>query len=180
HSSPSVHNFAFLGATAEENLAHQLTRFFDQFPRKCDAKSAPALDAETTYFVFIGINDCGSTAVDELEPIVESVLDALHDLYTKAGGRKFVIIDVPPINRSPSGGCSSATDSEDGAYCAWNETLREHALKFGNNSNKVAVHVFSAHQVLSEILDDPSEFEFSVNDPTDEGGAIWEDDLHLT
>ena len=51
----------------------------------------------------MGINDCGSTDADELEPIVESVFDAVHDLYVKAGARNFVLVDVPPIDRSPQG-----------------------------------------------------------------------------
>ena len=51
----------------------------------------------------LGINDCGRTSSDELEPIVEAIFDTLHDLYVKVGARNFVLIDVPPINRSPGG-----------------------------------------------------------------------------
>ena len=47
----------------------------------------------------LGINDCGRVFSDELEPIVEIILDTLHDLYTKFGARNFVLID-----RSPEGG----------------------------------------------------------------------------
>ena len=53
--------------------------------------------------MFFGINDCGSNDNDDLEPIVEGIGDALHDLYAKAGARNFVLVDVPPINRSPQG-----------------------------------------------------------------------------
>ncbi len=40
--------------------------------------------------------------------------------------------------------------------------------------------VFSAHQVLTDVLDDPLEYDFSEDDPVIEGGHIWEDGLHLT
>jgi len=52
----------------------------------------------------LGINDCGRTPSDELEPIVEVIFDTRHDLYAKFGARNFVLIDVPPIDRSPGGG----------------------------------------------------------------------------
>ena len=53
--------------------------------------------------VALGINDCGRTPSDELEPIVEGIFDTLHDLYVKFGARNFVLIDVLPIDRSPGG-----------------------------------------------------------------------------
>jgi hypothetical protein len=56
----------------------------------------------TTVF-YLGINDCGRTPSDDLEPIIEAVFDVLHDLYTKFSARNFVLIDVPPIDRSPGG-----------------------------------------------------------------------------
>ncbi len=40
--------------------------------------------------------------------------------------------------------------------------------------------LFSSHQVLEEVLEDPSEFDFGEDDPTTEEGRIWVDDLHLT
>lgn len=41
---------------------------------------------------------------DDLEEVVEKLfVDGLEDLYTKAGARKFLLIDVPPKDRSPSG-----------------------------------------------------------------------------
>lgn len=52
---------------------------------------------------YLGINDCGRMPSDDLEPIVEAVFDVLHGLYTKFFARNFVLIDVPPINRSPGG-----------------------------------------------------------------------------
>lgn len=53
--------------------------------------------------IFLGINDCGTSECDELDSVVEMIFDALHDLYVKVGARNFILIDVPPIDRSPEG-----------------------------------------------------------------------------
>ena len=62
----------------------------------------------------------------------------------------------------------------------WNENLQAQMTEFGTSSKEATTLLFSAHQVLSEVLDDPSEFDFGEDDPETEGGGIWEDDLHLT
>jgi len=43
------------------------------------------------------------TDADELEPIVEQIFEAMHDLYIKWKARSFLLIDVPPMHRSPGG-----------------------------------------------------------------------------
>ena len=60
---------------------------------------------------YLGINDCGRTSSDDLEPIVEAIFDVLHDLYTKSFARNFVLIDVPPIDRSPGGMVNSSVSA---------------------------------------------------------------------
>jgi hypothetical protein len=43
------------------------------------------------------------TSADELEDVVEILFDAMHELYVKAGARNFLLVDVPPLDRSPGG-----------------------------------------------------------------------------
>jgi len=62
----------------------------------------------------------------------------------------------------------------------WNDLLRAQTIEFGTSSKQATVLLFSSHQVLSEVLEHPSDFGFSEDDPATEGGGIWEDDLHLT
>ena len=115
-SPPRLYNFAFPGATAEDDLPGQFSLFKEGL---CDA----SLDGESTTYCawsqhdatkneahrclaivfYLGINDCGRTCSDDLEPIVEAIFDVLHSLYTKFFARNFVFIDVPPIDRSPTG-----------------------------------------------------------------------------
>jgi hypothetical protein len=43
------------------------------------------------------------TDADELEPIVEQNFDAMHVLYIQWKARSLLLIDVPPMQRSPGG-----------------------------------------------------------------------------
>ena len=141
--------------------------------------------------------DCGTTDTDDLEPIVETVVDALHDLYVKAGARNLVLIDVPPVDRSPQGArtrsaspralttacpavASDSTDAIAERVQTWNELLRAQAREFPAGSAHATVLLFSAHEVLTEVLDDPEAFDLDEDDPETEGGGFWEDDLHIT
>lgn len=111
-----AYNFAFPGATAEDDIPCQLSRFKEglrdtsldgEHTTYCmwsrdDVKNNYGAHSPAIVF-YLGINDCGRTPSDDLEPIVEAVFDVLHDLYTKFLARNFVLIDVPPIDRSPGG-----------------------------------------------------------------------------
>lgn len=39
----------------------------------------------------------------EIEAAVETVLEAIHELYVKASARHFLLIDLPPLERFPVG-----------------------------------------------------------------------------
>jgi len=91
---------------------------------------------------------------------VEAIFDTLHNLYVKIGARNFVLIDVPPIDRSPGGKgnlkCSSliepsySTEDIKDRIEAWNELLRSHAKEFAKGSKKATTLVFPSHQILTE------------------------------
>ncbi|KAF9793250.1 hypothetical protein BJ322DRAFT_1033723, partial [Thelephora terrestris] len=169
-----VLNFASPGATVEDDLHSQ----FSSFKRiLCEVP----LDGErTTYFFYLGINDCGRTHSDDLEPIVEVIFDTMHDLYTKFSAKNFVLIDVPPIDRSPGAVESSSVDDIEERVQTWNELLRTQANDFAKGSSNATVFMFSSHHVLSEVLDEPLDLDFTEDDPETEGGGIWADELHLT
>ena len=62
----------------------------------------------------------------------------------------------------------------------WNKLLRIQAKDFAEGSEKATIFVFSSHRVLTEVLDEPLDFDFVEEDLETEGGSIWTDDLHLT
>ncbi|KAI0074731.1 hypothetical protein K474DRAFT_1507171 [Panus rudis PR-1116 ss-1] len=180
-NSPQIHNLASPGATAQDDLVDQVSRLFALFPKKDSPNAKPRLNPDkTTYFVFIGINDCGSNDEDDLEPIIETIDDAVHDLYVKAGARNIILIDVPPIDRSPQAISTGISEEIGERVRRWNDLLQAQMAEFGTNSQEATILMFSSHQVLSDVLDDPSEYDLSEDDPEIEGGGIWADGLHLT
>ena len=62
----------------------------------------------------------------------------------------------------------------------WNELLQAQITEFGISSKEATTLLFSSHQVLTDVLGDPSEYDLGEDDPETEGGGIWADDLHLT
>lgn len=62
----------------------------------------------------------------------------------------------------------------------WNLLLRQGAEAFVCDAEKASVMVFSAQKVISDVLDDPLEFDFQEVDVEEAAGVIWEDGLHLT
>ncbi|KZT18339.1 carbohydrate esterase family 16 protein, partial [Neolentinus lepideus HHB14362 ss-1] len=130
--------------------------------------------------VFLGINDCGTTDSEELDSIVENIFDTLHHLYVRAGARNFVLFDIPPIDRSPQAIDSDSVQVIEDRVKTWNEVLQAQTTEFALSSKEATVMLFSSHQVLLDVLEDPLEYDFSEDDPTNEGGIIWVDDLPLT
>ncbi|KAG5730360.1 hypothetical protein E4T56_gene11624 [Termitomyces sp. T112] len=102
-SAPKVLNLASPGASAQDDLQSQLSRFLSTI------RKTQALDPDkTTYFIFLGINDLSLMDEDELDSVAELISDAMHDLYVKARARNFVVLDVPPVDFSPQGMCFSS------------------------------------------------------------------------
>jgi len=183
--SPLIHNFAIPGAFAKpedwapDHILAQMSRFFHGLSKEKAGDKTQTMDpSKTTYFVFIGINDCAN--YDELEDSVEAVSDALHNLYVKAGARNFVLLDVPPIDRSPQAVNTSSVEDMRNCVEIWNSLLQTQATEFGIAYKEATVLVFSSHQVLTGVLDGPSRYGFNDHEPTTECGGIWMDDLHLT
>ncbi|EAU88978.2 hypothetical protein CC1G_10674 [Coprinopsis cinerea okayama7 len=146
-SRPSVDNFARPGATAEHDLDTQVKRLFGKTP------SASSVDGESLIVAWFGINDCGTTDdADDLEQIVERIFDALHDLYVKWKGKNFLLIDVPPMHRSP-GGVDVGMDDE--RYIAWNEAFLSQAKEFAETAANASTYVVSAYRIIGDILDNP-------------------------
>ncbi|KAI0362691.1 hypothetical protein OH77DRAFT_1442517 [Trametes cingulata] len=178
-SNATIHNYAFSGATVEHDLAFELGQFFAEFPKKTSPTSVPALAPEsTTYVIYLGINDCGQTEEDELEPLMETLMDAAHDLYVKAGARNFIFIDVPPMGRFP--GALSMSYTLEQRVNVWNALLLSEAKKFAEETSSATVFVLSSHVVFSDILDDPEHYGFTEDDVNEEGSGIWVDELHAS
>ena len=122
-----VKSYAFPGATAEDDLQSQLSQFLASQDSSKDTDNSSGARVSTLYgmlsrrslliclnwiyncvvrtVLFIGINDVGSMPdEDDLEDMIgNTVMDAVHTLYVKAHARNFLLIDLPPMGRSPGG-----------------------------------------------------------------------------
>ncbi|KAH0836857.1 hypothetical protein J3R83DRAFT_8645 [Lanmaoa asiatica] len=122
-----VNNFAFPGATVEYDLDGQLTRFFDEFSKRIEPEKA-------TFIFFLGINDCGGIPGEDLSSLVEVLFDAIHKLCIDATARNFVLVDVPPTDRSPAGKSAGISTDIASRIKEWNDSLVAHASDFVCNS----------------------------------------------
>ena len=62
----------------------------------------------------------------------------------------------------------------------WNEHLHSCCKAFAESTPQASVATFSAHAVISDILDNPEEYDFTGDDVMEEGRNIWSDELHFT
>ncbi|KAF6763709.1 SGNH hydrolase-type esterase domain-containing protein [Ephemerocybe angulata] len=201
NSRPVVHNFAQGGDTVEDDLDSQLARLFKVLSPT--EKSEGKAMSKVLFVIWMGINDCGrmSTDVDDFPDIVEKIFDAMHKLYVKHSARAFLLIDVPPMHRSP-GGLELGMDEE--RYEQWNEELLSHAkTEYSGDKTEASVAVVSSYTIISDILDNPDKHgledsieEFKEEDSDEERDSddeeeedeeeddklkpMWEDDIHLS
>jgi hypothetical protein len=71
-------------------------------------------------------------------------------------------------------------------YYNWNQHVLEQATSFASSATLASIFVVSAHRIISDILDQPEEYnldnekEGSEESFGDESNAIWKDDIHLS
>ncbi|XP_006463807.1 hypothetical protein AGABI2DRAFT_75132 [Agaricus bisporus var. bisporus H97] len=178
---PKIHNFAVPGATADHVLKNQIRGFFREFSETNDGESDPPLNPdETTYFVYLGINDCGGRGDNVLNAITTKLFVTLRDLYVKAKARNFVLIDVPPFERTPQIIKLRWVDRVNRNVTVWNEHLRNKAAEFQSDMDDTTLLLFSSHAFFTDLLDVPSKHGFSEEDTEMPEGAVWFDELHPT
>ncbi|KAF8835822.1 hypothetical protein BDN67DRAFT_984357 [Paxillus ammoniavirescens] len=176
-STPAVNviNFAVPGATVENDLEDQLAQFFDRFPKK-----AKDLKHREVFFLGVINNDCDGNSAQDLDSAVEAFFDVVHRLYINAMARNFILVGVPPIDRSPVALASkSGTELKDRIE-TWNDLLLTHASAFVSGSKQASLLLFSSDKVLTEVLDEPRVYYFDRDDVDLEDGDIWQDTLHIT
>ncbi|KAL1740850.1 hypothetical protein HDZ31DRAFT_46640 [Schizophyllum fasciatum] len=183
-SPPRICNFSSPGATAEEDLASQLTRFVDHKYKGWDGQASldiygPSFLPFAFVVFFFGINDCGQTTADRLGPVVGKVLEAAQKLHTNTGARNFAFIDVPPTDRAPAAVQMECGDTVRQRVDTWNAQLREKVAEWAGRSD-VRATIFSSNALVAQVLDEPERYGFKGGDLVGEDGGIWADELHLS
>ncbi|KAL1755219.1 hypothetical protein FB107DRAFT_291083 [Schizophyllum commune] len=171
-----IQNFSAPGASAEEDLDEQLARFRSSRASR-SAKATNSGDnlslSSATFVLFFGINDCGQNTADRLGPIVDKIVDAAQSLFTRFGARNFVFVDVPPTDRAPAAVRMECGYTVQGRVNAWNDHLRAKVAQW-TSETQAKTTLFSSHEVITDVLDNPGEYGFSKEDVAKEGGEIWD------
>ncbi|OCF61640.1 hypothetical protein L486_01297 [Kwoniella mangroviensis CBS 10435] len=135
------------------------------------------VDESAMLVLWIGINDVAMHLQNPTLDIEMYMLEEILDRMYVLGLRNLVLIDVPP--RRPSMSSASFMETISSRISQWNDLLPsrvQHWLSKPNTTSKI----FSAHDVFTEIFDDPTKYRFKHEDPDKSSGGIWVDGLHPT
>ncbi|KAI1174384.1 hypothetical protein F4777DRAFT_580070 [Nemania sp. FL0916] len=168
-----TYNMAYGGATVDSALVKPYTPTVLSVKDQVQTEFIPGYTgsaskvkwtgAESLFAVWIGINDIGNTyynganATDALNTQIFSVLSGLIDQIYTAGGRNYVLINVPPLERTPliaeQGDWAVTTSKAD--VLAWNQKVVDLAktLKKKADTN---VWVYDSYKSFGEVIDNPA------------------------
>ncbi|KAI1338786.1 carbohydrate esterase family 16 protein [Xylariaceae sp. FL0016] len=132
------------------------------------APEAPKWSGKDSLFaLWIGINDVGNSfglganASDALNARIFDVYAGLVSQLYAVGGRNFVFVNVPPVDRSPAtmsqGNASMAIEKAD--IASWNRRVAglANALKT-NHTDEVNVWTYDSNASFGKVLDNPASY----------------------
>ncbi|KAI9166928.1 hypothetical protein HJFPF1_03043 [Paramyrothecium foliicola] len=165
-------DFAFAGAnTAEEFLPlhHDYTTPFVNQTQQWLSWGDPVLGKDldkdkTLVAIWIGINDINDAknfSID-LNSFYDSIISAVFEqsiqpLY-QAGYQNFLLINLPPLDRTPSNQKASRPLPSKEMVGWWNDNLERRAKQFARRHCHATVMVYDANSFLNGVLDNPSDY----------------------
>ncbi|KAI0391763.1 hypothetical protein F5Y17DRAFT_439248 [Xylariaceae sp. FL0594] len=175
-----TYNLAYGGATVDSALVKpydpSVKSLRDQVEQEFvpgytgSAAKAKWSGKDTIFAIWIGINDIGNSywngadATNTLNAKIFNVTSGLIDKIYAAGGRNFVFLNVPPLDRTPliipQGADAVALSKADVA--AWNQKVVSLAktVKAKGNTN---VWVYDSNKSFGEVIDNPASHPESAN-----------------
>lgn len=120
---------------------------------------------ETLVAFWIGINDIGDSAEynvsfptfynDIITTMFEQAVQPVYD----AGYRKFMFINLPPLNRTPSNLVRAAGPLPNATMIEWwDETLKNHSTAFGTENPSTTSLYYDSNAFLNYILDNAASY----------------------
>ncbi|KAG9041964.1 hypothetical protein FS837_011514 [Tulasnella sp. UAMH 9824] len=196
-SSIYAYNFAYGGATIDATLVtpylstvKSLTDQVNQFVANLGPKPsyAPWTSSNSIFSFFIGINDIGNSYYlsGDRSAFSDTLLTAYFAQVQKvydAGGRNFLFINVPPIDRSPLmiGQGSSSTTLEKSVIETYNTKLAAKVSAFQSSHSGTTTWLYNSNAKLTQILNSPTTYGFQ--DATSYGTAsnlAWCNNYHVS
>ncbi|KAI1345836.1 hypothetical protein F5Y01DRAFT_322708 [Xylaria sp. FL0043] len=172
-SSLLTYNLAYGGATVDASLVTPYDPSVKSLKDQVESEFIPGYTGNSSkaswtgdnsiFAVWIGINDIGNSywngadATDALNTKIFDVISSLIDQIYAAGGRNYVFINVPPLDRTPliipQGDTAVSLSKADVA--AWNQKVIDYAgeVKAKGDTN---VWVYDANKSFSDVIDDPT------------------------
>ncbi|TRX95575.1 hypothetical protein FHL15_003533 [Xylaria flabelliformis] len=168
-----TYNLAYGGATVDSALVKPYDPSVKSLKDQVESEFIPGYTGnspkttwtgdDSVFAIWIGINDIGNSywnganATDALNTQIFSVISGLVDKIYTAGGRNYVFINVPPLDRTPliipQG--SSAVSLSKADVAAWNQKVVDYAktLKAKANTN---VWVYDSNKSFGQVIDNPA------------------------
>jgi len=192
------YNFASGGATVNaslvapyENTVLSLIDQTTQFSENVASKPsyAPWTSADSVFAIWLGVNDIGDTYGDGQDQvtihdeILTSYFNEVQIMYN-AGGRNFVFLTVPPINKTPLtiAAGTSAQSQESTQVTAFNALLSTKASSWSNSNSGSKVYVYDTSVPFNTALDNPTAYGASSDGATcynaDGVSCLWWNNLH--
>ncbi|PKY02527.1 hypothetical protein P168DRAFT_271850 [Aspergillus campestris IBT 28561] len=186
------YNLAIGGATVDNtlvkrvdgDLVSQVKLFGDAYASK--PETAPWTAENAVFGFWIGVNDIGnaysstdaSTFIPQLTSRIASLLDEIY----KAGGRKFLLLNVPPTSRSPLflGQGEEVVEKHAAYVAAYNKDLAAMVEGFEGEHEGVTAVVYDSWTFMTSVLDNPADSGFPDATCFNEDGTscVWWNDYH--
>lgn len=167
-------DFAFAGADVSEAftpLHHDYTvplvNQTQQYLTWAEPVIGRRIDKERALVaIWIGINDMNDLADYEgdFQALYDQILDAVfrqtvQPLY-KAGYHDFLLVNLPPLDRTPGNvGVEEPSPSKQ-MLDWWNGSLDKHTARFAHGHKDATALVYDANSFLNRVLDHPAKYGF--------------------
>ncbi|OCH86236.1 hypothetical protein OBBRIDRAFT_797374 [Obba rivulosa] len=174
---PLVFDYA-VGGDAVTGVHRQIHKEFLPFAGK-KPEWAPWVASDTLFITWVGINDCAFAKEDTVKPMIDRLFEEQQYLYN-AGGRNFLFVDLPPLNRSPAYRNKPFETETPPAYVLWNTYLKDGIATFSSAHPGVTAMLFSSWDTFTRVLDNPIEYGFEPEVVGKRNGPLWADHLHPT
>lgn len=164
-------DFAYAGANTDTALTPlhwnhtvSLERQIEQFEKYGDPALRSVLRKENALVAFwIGINDINDLAKlrgknESFAPLYEQVISAQQKLWDRVyslGYRKFLLLNLPPLDRSPSPAVNASL------VATYNGVLAQHVDAFRTLRRDAAVLLFDINTVLNGVFNDAEKYGFT-------------------
>ncbi|KAG9016244.1 hypothetical protein FRB90_003636 [Tulasnella sp. 427] len=191
-----AYNFAVSGATIDNSIVpaystsiKSVTEQVAQFTSNLGSKpsNAPWTSATAIFSFFIGINDIGNsyTSGDRTDTLLTAYFNQVQKIYD-AGGRNFLFVNVPPVERSPLVDntlqmvSQSSASTEKAEIISYNTKLASKIQAFKSSHSDVTTYLYDSWSKLTQILNSPKTYGFQ--DATSQGSGsnvVWCNVYHV-